>query len=122
MCPQLLSATVTQEAEVDQTARRAQFYELRTWEFNALLIESILLGAACMAAVAVAGVKLLGPLLPLPDFLWVALGFLLPGIELYPILNVQLRNTRGREVPFFRAVFWSLVGAAVGGVVYVVLF
>jgi hypothetical protein len=88
---------------------------LRKWEFNALVLEVIVLvgiavGAGCGLLVR-AG---------MPDYIVFPLSFAAIGLVQIPITSVYAR-TRGGELSVSRSLLWIIVGTAVGAAVYVAL-
>jgi hypothetical protein len=79
-------------------------YRLKGWELNVLLLESILFGAAAMAAVAWLVERWL------PQVVGQATGFLVLLCALYPGIRVMTRR-RGREVSFLPFLGLSLLAA-----------
>lgn len=88
-------------------------YQLKRWEFNALLLQSILVSAVAMAALMRAAH--FPVLLPsITQFLLIALAFAMPSVFLHPVLTSQLRNLYGRQLSAARAAMWTVIGSLVG--------
>jgi hypothetical protein len=88
--------------------------ELRPWEFNALLIESILFGGLIMAIVTTSAVR--SRILVEPVAF--ALGLVALGIALIPIQSVLLRNRYQKRMALGSSFLWILVGAVIGAGFY----
>lgn len=84
------------------------------WEFNALVLESVLLGAGLLALLSVIGRRLFAPSLPLGGPVAQGFGFLLLMLALYPVFSIHLRSAYGRRVGFGKMLAWSVLGAVVG--------
>jgi hypothetical protein len=93
---------------------------LLRWEFNALLLESVLAGAGLFALLSWAGRRFLAPVHPLAVAAAYGVGFLLLMFALYPILNVYQRSVHGRRIEFGKMLAWSALGSAVGALVFAV--
>jgi hypothetical protein len=87
------------------------------WEFNVLVLESVLLGACLFALVSVAGRRLFAPALPLAVPVAYGFGSLLLMFALYPVLSIHLRCAHGRRVGFAKMLAWSVLGAMVGALI-----
>ena len=99
-------------------ASRHQTYELKAWEFNALLLEVVIFGGAAIGALMGLGRREFGHLLGLPDFAWWLAGASFIGIALYPVLNVLTRHERGRELRFGRWLLWEVAAAILVGLAF----
>ncbi|HVF60925.1 MAG TPA: hypothetical protein VNJ70_14045 [Thermoanaerobaculia bacterium] len=93
---------------------------LLRWEFNALLLESILAGAGLFALLSWAGRAFLAPVHPWAVAAAYGVGFLLLMLALYPILNVHQRSVHGRRIGFGKILAWSALGSAVGALLFAV--
>jgi hypothetical protein len=91
------------------------------WEFNALVLESVLLGAGLLALLSVMGRRLLAPAFPMASPVAQGVGLLLLMLALYPVLSIHLRSVHGRRVGFGKMLAWSVLGSAVGGLLFAVL-
>lgn len=80
-----------------EPAHDAKTYEVRGWEFNALLLQGVVL-SACGMALAMRFLPVLLAGWAVPRFVYDAIGFSLPGLLLYPILNARMRYAYGREI------------------------
>lgn len=109
------------QMEALETRTQIRDYEVRTWELNFILLEIILLGGAAVGAFWSIGPELLGANLPWEDAALKGVGFFILGLALYPVLSIEARKTRGREVRFGRWLLGALVGSAVGSAIYLVL-
>lgn len=91
---------------------------LRRGEWNALVIESIVLGALAMAGVIALGRRLA---VHVPDAVWFALAVLALGIVLLPVNAVLFRSATHRGSSIRRMVAAAVVGAVAGGMIHFVM-
>jgi hypothetical protein len=92
---------------------REMTYQLKRWEFNALLLQSILVSAVAMAAVMRAA-HFPAHSASIAQFFLIALAFAMPSVFLHPVLTAQLRNLYGRQLSAARAAMWTVIGSLVG--------
>ena len=93
-------------AESVYQTEEGSIYQLKGWELNALLLESICFGGVAMAAVAWLVETWL------PQVVGQAAGLVVLMCALFPGIRVMARR-KGREVFFLPFLGWSLLGAAV---------
>ncbi len=93
---------------------------LSRWEFNALLLESVVAGAGLFALLSWAGRRFLAPVHPWAVAAAYGVGFLLLMLALYPILNVYQRSAHGHSLRFGKMLAWSALGSAVGALLFAV--
>jgi hypothetical protein len=93
---------------------------LSRWEFNLLLLESMLAGAGLFVLLSWAGRRFLEPVHPWAVAAAYGVGFLLLGLALYPILSIHLRSAHGRRLGFGKMLAWSALGSAVGAILFAV--
>lgn len=86
---------------------------LRAWEFNALLLESILLGAVLFAAIF----WLMSRIQAVPEAVGFGFATLALGWTIFPALRSYGRSV-GRPIGGLRFALGSLAGACVGGLLY----
>jgi hypothetical protein len=96
-------------------------YEVKAWEFNLLLIEVIVFSGLVAGGVMVMGRRLLGPGGLWLEAAWMGLGFFLLGLALYPVMSIQSRHARGRELRFGRWLAGVLGGTVVGVLIYALI-
>ena len=93
---------------------------LSRWEFNALLLESVLAGAGLFALLSWVGRRFLTPVHPWAVAAAYGVGFLLLMLAQYPILIVDQRSAHGHGLRFGRMLAWSALGSAVGALLFAV--
>ena len=93
------------------------FIQLRRWEFNVILLESVLLASAGVGAVW----GLARRVTLLSDTLLVWLMVLAIGLLYIPFESVLLRTRHDRQISVIRSVVWCIVGSAIGALVYSLL-
>lgn len=94
---------------------------LSRWEFNALLLESVLAGAVLFALMSWIGRRFLAPVHPWAVPAAFGVGLLLLMLALHPILSVHQRSVGRRSSGFGRTLAWSLLGSVVGAILFGVL-
>lgn len=108
-----------------ETQQSSAPFSLARWEFNVLVLESLLLGALLMAGVARLGPRILASAFPLADELAIgmsfAAGLLLIMLCFFAVLSIHARNLLGKRLSFLKMLAWGLVGSMLGGVLYTVL-
>jgi hypothetical protein len=91
--------------------------DFRSWEFNALVIESVLLSGLLMAITWTMSSRSH----VIPEVISFALGLLALGVTLVPIESVLLRRLKSRGSGIAGSILWVLGGVAVGATVYALL-
>lgn len=91
--------------------------ELRPWEFNALVIESILFSGLVMAIVWTMAVRSR----VMAESVAFFLGLVALSVVLIPIESVVLRQRYKRQMAIGSSVLWMVAGAAVGAGLYALL-
>ena len=104
-----------------KTTAETRNYEVRAWEYNLLFVELVLLAGLAVAWVWSFGPRVVSAGPPWADAALTGFGFFLLGLALYPVLSIQSRHSRGRELPFGRWLAGALVGSAVGGALFLLL-
>ena len=107
--------------EAVKTGVQPRDYEVRAWEFNLLLIEIVLFAGIAVGWTFSLGPQALGADVPWADAAWKGLGFFLLGLAIYPVLRIQSRHARGRELRFSRWNAGALLAAAAGALIYFLL-
>ena len=94
---------------------------LKRWEFNVLVVETLVASSALLVVFLVALPRILEGAIQLPSGVWAAGGSFAAFWAIVPLLNVYARARLGRGLPLFRVLVASIVGAAVGGAIFALL-
>lgn len=97
------------------SSSRPNFFHIKQWEFNVVVIASICAGAVGMAAAAV-GVAHYFPA-KAGAAVGFAIGFLLLELILLPLDNIKARAS-GQELAFLRSISWTTSGAVLSGFIF----
>lgn len=103
-----------------ERTKSSEFPSLLRWEFNALLLESVLAGAGLFVLLSWAGRRFLTSVHPWAVAAAYGVGFLLLMVALYPILSVYQRSVHGHGLRFGKMLAWSALGSAVGALLFAV--
>jgi hypothetical protein len=99
----------------------ARSFLVKPWELAALWIETVIAGAAVLAAFLVGLPNLVDGVFVLPRYVWAGCGFFALIWAIVPLLNVYARSRRGRGLPLLAMLGSTIVGAIVGAALFALL-